>query len=197
MGTANFFNKNANGIYPICMDYEDEETGESISCESWDYDETRDFVRETLEESAKAHKQNFEVFDGKNEYNRNFEGVSIGRVHLSCTYYGEELSVYADCVSRSGYYEGANLDFEDVNFSIGNTEYLDIFSLECIADCVKYYTDLNAGLKAIATPKMYAKIEQMKSELENFINGVYGKCATKYEVLARFSNGETMYTKSA
>jgi hypothetical protein len=87
MATSNFYNKNASKIFAI-------------------EDENYSYKKKLLKELLKNDKNFFEQekFDNK----RNFEGQILGEFKLNL----ESCSLKISLVIRSGYYSGANLDFE-------------------------------------------------------------------------------------
>jgi len=177
MATGNFYNKNAEYIYAIGMNYQDEDTQETVYPEYWEIEEEIAYIKERIEDT------DLNVYDSNNR-----EDVCI--VELNDYYYGLDIEVRTSVVTRSGYYEGANIDWNDVNIIIDGWEFdIDNITLE--------HTELSAGLQAIALPYVQAKVESLVETLENTLNKVLKESTTAYGVSARFSNGETWYTKVA
>jgi hypothetical protein len=81
------------------------------------------------------------------------------------------LSVY--CFATSGYYEGANLDW------------------------VAYVEDQEDGYEfELGEESVPDRVQKMAQRVIEKIEGVYAKVSTPMTVTARFSNGETMYSKA-
>jgi hypothetical protein len=192
MGASNFYNRNANNVYAVLMDYEDvvfdedgNETEETqmVQCESWDYDNLIDYVTELMDE-----QKLFKAVDRVEFYNnRNYEATGIKSLASYKTFGNVEVEVLLTAVIRSGYYEGANLDWE-LNYYAGSG-YDDILDLTYEFES----QNENQGMAKIQkrnAEKWATKIgEQMVEELER----IFTQVSKPLEVVARFSNGETFY----
>lgn len=199
MGTSNFYYKNASKVYAICMndeqpvlDDDDKETDEMETryAESEDYDDTMDYIREKMQE---VKEYNFNELSGTPNHNsRSFPGSLIGQWSIEKTYAGVSVEVIIIACSRSGYYEGACLDWYIDTYLAGNE------NDEIDADDLEYYGKVNAGMSKIITPKANKWIDTMKDKMADDLEKVFAQCCgIELEVVATFSNGETIYKKSA
>jgi len=197
MGTSNFFNRNASRIFAICMDYEtpilDDDGNETdemeyVSAESWEYDDVKSDLITQIEELKDCNGV------GNGDCNRNFSGAPIGRLYASEVYLGQEVGIEIQCLIRSGYYEGANLDY-DITYEFGGGTYDDIDGL-----CTDFIDETVSDYKGFA--KIHSKnvskfLHKKEAELRTKIETIYsGVCGVQLEVVARFSNGETIYKQA-
>lgn len=192
MGASNFYNRNAKNVYAVLMDYEDvvfdedgNETEETqmVACESWDYDNLVDYVTELMDE-----QKVFNSVDRVEFYNnRNYEATGIKSLVAYKTFGNVEVEVLLTAVVRSGYYEGANLDW-DINYYAGSG-YDDILDLTYEFES-QYDNQGMAKIQKRNAEKWATKVgEQMIEELER----IFTQVSKPLEVVARFSNGETIY----
>jgi len=99
-------------------------------------------------------------------------------------------------VIRSAYYEGVNLDW-DINFEINGCEY-DVEGLDdenSIIDSLSYYGNLSEKMAKVRAPQIVKHILKLKEKLVRELETIYVNYSDEYEISARFSNGETWYTK--
>lgn len=192
MGASNFYNRNAKNVYAVLMDYEDvvfdedgNETEETqmVACESWDYDNLVDYVTELMDE-----QKVFNSVDRVEFYNnRNYEATGIKSLVAYKSFGDVEVEVLLTAVVRSGYYEGANLDW-DINYYAGSG-YDDILDLTYEFES-QYDNQGMAKIQKRNAEKWATKVgEQMIEELER----IFTQVSKPLEVVARFSNGETIY----
>ena len=196
MGTNNFYS-NAKTIFAVLMDYEDEvfdENGEPTgetemrSCDEWDYQDLKDYAIELMEQSKFSYSDS-----GNFSNNRNFEGTLLGSLNVD-KYFGDILiEVRINAVIRSGYYEGANLDYEveyyagsgsgeweeDINFNYG----------------FENHSNMSRGLQVIQTKNAEKWAEKITEELEEELERIFTQLSTPYNKVGQFSNGEAVYEK--
>ena len=99
-----------------------------------------------------------------------------------------ELQIVAKM--RSGYYEGASLDFEFTIFD-GN-------SFSDSDDAVLYafdQSDMNNGMKVIQQRNAERWVDIAKDQLIALTERVFEDVSMPLRVVATFSNGETIYEK--
>jgi hypothetical protein len=192
MGASNFYNRNANNVYAVLMDYEDvvfdedgNETEETqmVQCESWDYDNLIDYVTELMDVQTL-----FKAVDRVEFYNnRNYEATGIKSLVSYKTFGDVEVEILLTAIVRSGYYEGANLDWE-INYYAGSG-YDDILNLSY--DFASQYDNQGMAKIQCRNAENWAKKEgeRMVEELER----IFTQVSKPLEVVARFSNGETIY----
>jgi hypothetical protein len=178
MGTSNFHNTNASKVFAVLMDDEIDEFDAQ--------DEFEMFKDDLLERLSQLP----EFIEGRgidSEELRSFPSTLLGSFERSKTIGGLEIAVCLVAVMRSGYYQGANLDYCIDMLVDGNSN-------DCLRDA---YEDYSAypGIcfrHAEAAQKWAADtLATMRRELEQ----IYTEVSQPLTVLARFSNGETLYTK--
>jgi hypothetical protein len=200
MGTSNFYNKNASKVYAFCISYEDDvldENGESTGKkeirqpEEYDWQDSVDYFRELLSE----HKG----YDKKDSWEKNglrsYCGKVIGIIKEQKTFGDMDVIVAIEIISRSGYYEGSNLDW-NLSYCYYN-DFDDSFNEDDVKSDFVYYSDMNAGLATIQAKNACKWMEKTAESLVRFTEEVFEKCTTPLVVSARFSNGETWYQKAS
>jgi len=185
MGAANFYNKNAHNVYAVCM-HSDECNLEFCNCGAED-----DYMN--LPHEVRSLWKGCNKMDNS-DWERNYPGKIIAYKTDSQTFAGVCIDVCINAIIRSGYYDGANLDWE-ISINIGNDQYDD--DVDDIIDYIYYFMDnRNMGMAKIQAKNAQLFIDSAKSELINELEDVYQKISTPLRVSASFSNGETWYTKA-
>lgn len=171
MATGNFYNRNSSKVYAIEVD------------DFFDSGELRDSIVYSLN---KARKPNYiDVYERTgHDYERNFSGTYLACVSAEKRYNDYSIGVEIKCVVRSGYYSGANLDMEDTIYNIDGCEYDTI-------DGLLEWSELSEYRKN----KVSDWLESAEDKIKDIIERVYSKNSESYNVLAQFSNGETLYSK--
>lgn len=190
MATRNFYVKNANDVYAFGMEAED----------CFDYDDSIDRIKE-----AGVSRYGFEETSG-NDGDRDFCGFYILNKDFGCRdFYNSELSVDINIIiiERSGYYQGANLDFElEVSndyydpYKLGDYEseddLIDTMAEEFVEDCDVY----NKGLRKCFEKRYKAFLEDFIDEAIKYANNVLKNlCEEEYSLIGTASNGEGFYQK--
>ncbi|MEY2869829.1 MAG: hypothetical protein RIR01_2331 [Bacteroidota bacterium] len=203
MGTSNFHSVNAHNTYAIFMSYEqpklDDEgkeivgETETVSPESWECD---DFIAELKISAEKlAIENNVKYYKSVEKSDphelHSFPSTELFQLYTQKTFGDIEVQVNINCVIRSGYYEGACLDWY-ITASYANEVYY-IKDIDYTID--EYMSNMNAGLRTIIARKAQAWVEKSKDMLVNIIEEFYKINSTPLMVTARFSNGETVYQK--
>ena len=212
MATCNFWLKNAQSYYAFndTCEYENEEgVMEEVPRDEWDWDDLLDCIRYRGEEGK--------IFDCRptKDYNRRMEARNVCETNTDWTAFGNgnawttETNVESVIVIRSGYYEGAVLDYDImVSTCEGDNFYLSEY--DCVEDMVEDYLD---ALENIISWKGYqhrwneGTFKMQKKNIRKWIgkriNAHVEKCEKFCKencdmelcVSARFSNGETWYSK--
>jgi hypothetical protein len=200
MGTSNFYNKNASRVFAVLMDYEqpiiDEDGNETdetgyISPDQWEYDDFISDIKSILNNCPMF----FRADEGNNSHNlRSFEGRVLGSYIEDRTLLNVSLEVQITCILRSGYYEGANLDWEI-------TYYIDGYEHDEIGNAVEEWEyqankEFNQGLCKIHKSNAEASLTQLTDKLIEHVENIYTEASMPLKVVARFSNGETMYERA-
>jgi len=172
-------NKNASKVYAVLMD-------EESSLHTQDF---LDYLEDEL-----SHIEGFRESTGNSNYsNRSYPDEIIGSVTRYKTFGDTEVGFSVECVIRSGYYEGANLDFNILGYQGQEVEHNDPdFEFNCEFDD---QSDMPVGMQKIQ--KEYAD-NWARTELEEvitLIEKVYKSISTPLIAVATFSNGETIYER--
>lgn len=196
MGTSNFHNVNSSKIYAVCMNSFDEETQETVYPEQYEYDEMKENVKDCILEMCKENKDiSFDLFPYRDRSElRSFPSSVLCSISKSKTIGGLECEVVLTSIIRSGYYEGANLDFQ-INSLICGYDCEDLYSEDECIEHYDYYSDYK-GISKTHAKQAYKWLEKTKNELSEKLEGVYQNISEPLVVVAQFSNGETIYQKS-
>ena len=182
MATANFYNKNASYIYAIIPKNEHD---------YFIYDDVEDNISNDL----KDYTENSKAYLGySNKYYRDASLIEV--VSITDEVAGIPLSVDIEVLMRSGYYEGANLDYE-ISYRAESVEFDDLSeAYQAYFDVATYDFDMNKGLAKIQARNAVNRLEAMSEELiENVEKILKANCTHVLQVVARFSNGETLYSE--
>ena len=120
---------------------------------------------------------------------RSYPSSSIGSFDTYVSILDDEVKVEVIPLVRSAYYEGCNFDYE-VNI---NWNCVDYASAENVIDDMIEYSDMNRGLLKIHRETYIQRIEDKVKEYTDIIEKVFEMHTDKTEVVAQFSNGETLY----
>lgn len=156
MGAPNFSNQNASKIYAV-------ELARDVC-----YEFLFEDIRNVLEEEFTTD------FIKKDEWdsNRNYEGKIIAEINKSV----EDEQIIVSIIIRSGYHDGANLDW-DARFFVIEDNYQEEYDLDCI-DIDKF-------------PKVREEFNKIIDRVEK----IYSKLSTPLKKVAQLSNGEAIYQK--
>jgi hypothetical protein len=211
MATVNFSVKNAQSYYAINDTYKTEnDEGEEVEVarDQWDWDDLIDSIRYRGEEGKIFVCHPYDKWNGKmdaeNICETNTEWETFGNGNAWTT----ETNIESQIVIRSGYYAGAVLDY-DVKVESQDTIYY-LSDYDNVDDLVDDYM---SGLKDliewrghdhkwnVGTFKLQEKnirkwIEKrINKHIENCEKFCKENCEMELCVSARFSNGETWYSK--
>jgi hypothetical protein len=216
MGTSNFARGNASKVFAVLMNeevefsicskcgehhYEEQKRcdngcedsvleiqNESRAVEQFDVEDFVDFVREVAKESAPKDIQ-YSKEDGSDR-DRNYCASNLFSYRMSKWYGDLEVELQIVAKMRSGYYEGASLDFE---FTIFDGD-----SFSDSDDAVLYafdQSDMNEGMKVIQQRHAERWVDRAKDQLIALTEQVFEEVSMPLKVVATFSNGETIYEK--
>ena len=204
MGTSNFHYKNASRVYAVLMNYEDEilddngePTGETETRypDEYEVDELKDFIKNEIEDLENGQYFNWVKDTGEL---RSYPSSYLGSIR-SCKSYGDiDIDVYIHAFLRSGYYEGACLDWTlqvDIN---GNGEYIDDEDISDAANDIRKYasSDMSKGLRTIMAYKAEKWIRSEADRLSGIMENIFSRNSdVEMRKVATFSNGETIYEK--
>lgn len=195
MGTRNFSQKNASRIFAFGMedDYED-----------FMFDDDIQYAEDYITEQAKTDLPDYRATDGKYlnhtpHYSRDIEGTQIVMLSNYFSFMGVEFSIGITVFASSGYYEGANYDWD---LTIGMGDYYakaeDIDTSE-YADHLEYA--LGSELKGLAKAnafklknKMDREAKKLSEQVEKYLSAL---CTDELRCIGGFSNGEGVYERVA
>ena len=154
------------------------------SAESYEYDEFKEYLRETAQENK---KQFLYLEEEGSDNDRNYCATNLFSYSTSKMFGDIEIEVRIIGQIVLAYYEGASLDFV-VEFNGEENEELD------------FYWDfdnsnMNRGLQVLQNRNAVKWAEKTKTELIELIEEVFTKVSQPLNVVANFSNGETIYQK--
>ena len=164
-----------------------EEQTEYRSCESYEYDEFKEYLRETAEEEIKELKNVWYKEESESDNDRNYCATNLFSYSTSKMFGDIEIEVRIIGQIVSAYYEGASLDFV-VEFNGEENKELDFYW-----DFDN--SDMNRGLQVLQNKNAIKWAEKTKTELIELIEEVFTKVSEPLNVVASFSNGETIYQK--
>jgi len=212
MATSNFYVKNAKSYYAFKGTYEvenDEGVMEEVTRDEWEWDELLDYIRYRGEDGKlfdcpSSEKYNSHM-DARNICETNTEWLIFGNGNAWIT----ETNIESVIVIRSGYYEGAVLDYDiKVESSQGEVFYLSDYNnvndmvddyLDTMKDNVEwkgYMHKWNVGTFKIQQKNIRKWLEKrINTHIENCEKFCKENCDVELKVSARFSNGETWYSK--
>jgi hypothetical protein len=178
MATSNFHNVNASKIFAIEI------------VEEFEYQDLIDNL--TYELEAKG----FHIGSGRDSNElRSFPSKVIGSKTISKSFNGVEVEVEISAIVRSGYYSGVNLDWE-INYCNGRNFEGELPDTDYIAEDLEYYGNMNRGMALIQAKNVHKFFEKTKNILSTELETIFENYSTPLIVVARFSNGETMYETS-
>jgi hypothetical protein len=202
MGTSNFHNVNAYNVYAVLMNYEqpicdddgnETEETETVAPDRWDIDCFIEDIR--LQAEALAIKNNIKYYKELEMSDphtlRSYGSTDLFQLYQSKDFGDVNVQVNINCVARHAYYEGASLDWY-VTCTMGNeTELIDDMDYE-INEWMSY---MNAGLRTIQSRNIESWVTSIKDSLIETVEQIFTENSTPLTVTARFSNGETIYSK--
>lgn len=185
MATSNFHNVNASRIFAKNFD------------ESYYYDFFIEELTDTLNElrladlvkNSKGLSIYFKEGDGTDKHElRSFPSRVLGTLSIEKAYKDFNLEVEIISVVRSGYYSGCNLDY-DIKVLLDGEEIED----NDFKDHLVYAYDYSNS-KAIKYQQLLTKsAATLKDIIVQALELIYHNQTTPLQVVAQFSNGETIY----
>lgn len=191
MATRNFYTKNANDVYAFGMEAEND----------FDFDDSLDCIKE-----VGISKYGFEETSG-DDGDRNYCGTYIlDKSFGGKDFYNSGLTVNIDIaiIARSGYYQGANLDFElevrndnYYSYKLGDYESEDDLIDDMADEFVDYCDEVyNYGLRKCFKKRYKAFLEDYIDKAIEYANNVLESlCEEEYSLIGTASNGEGFYQK--
>ena len=196
MSTGNFHNMNARKVFAVLTSYdqpvidddgnETDET-ETHAPESWECDE---FISSIKEEALKRFGHMCSEGGKVESELRSYPAQPLFTLSKSQSFAGVDIEVIMTSVLRSAYYDGANLDWE-LAYYLNGSEWDHIDFIEDF----KYNLD-NKGMAAIQCKHAERWTQKIQSEMIDTLEKFYTEKSLPLNVVARFSNGETIYAKA-
>ena len=155
------------------------------SAERYEYEDFKEYLRETAKESK---KQFLYLEEEGSDNDRNYCATNLFSYSTSKMFGDIEIEVRIIGQIVSAYYEGASLDFV-VEFNGEENEELDFYW-----DFDN--SDMNRGLQVLQNKNAVKWAKKTKTELIELIEEVFTKVSEPLNVVASFSNGETIYQKA-
>ena len=185
MATNNFHYENTDRIYVIDPQNE------------FEYEDILENIKIDFENADKAGKFEF-IEDDEIHLDtelRSYPATSIGIVYKSFNFLGLDFEIQIIPLTRSGYYETGNFDYE-IKYILNNNE---TFSdIDGILYDLEHYSedyDLNKGLIAIHEGNLKKRLEDLEKDLREKVENIFEDNSDQYKQIASFSNGETCYEK--
>lgn len=175
-----------------------EEQTEYRSCESYEYDEFKEYLRETAQEEIKELKNVWYKEESGSDNDRNYCATNLFSFNTSKMFGDIEVEVSIIGQIVSAYYEGASLDFEVQIYNGWESATIDSYC--SVENAVEDLFDnncslMNQGLLKIQSKNAIKWAEKTKTELIELIEEVFTKVSEPLNVVRTFSNGETFYSK--
>jgi hypothetical protein len=204
MGTNNFHNENASKIFAVLMgreehllDDEGNETEETeyIYPDEWECDDLKSNVLYSLKAIAEKSKTIYFWKSGNANFLQSFEGGILGSLNIDKDYLGITCQVEVTAVLRSGYYEGANLDWELTLYADGYesceiTDFLDEWEYQA-----RKYNGI--GLVSMNRDHVENWANQALTNLTEEVEKVFEEFTEiKLKKVGQFSNGTAVYERA-
>jgi|GEM_PF-1129355 len=186
MSTNNFYRKNASRYYAICMaQYEDQLDFEM------DYEGTKDYLIERLKETGvKVSDCEINPKDRSGRFTEQY--ILTAEQEFPFMDFLYEIQVHI--IARSGYYIGANLDWElDLSCDIAAGENS---TDDLIEEHDYYFEDIEReklGLYRMNRKKLRDRLEKEVDTLIDKVESAFEKVSINLVKVGQFSNGEAVY----
>ena len=172
----------------VCCEVDLVEQTNYVSPDEYEYDDLKDYIRETAQEEIKNRKGIRFKAESGSDNDRNYCATNLFSYSTSKMFGDIEIEVRVIGQIVSAYYEGASLDFV-VEFNGEENEELDFYW-----DFDN--SDMNRGLQVLQNKNAIKWAEKTKTELIKLIEEVFTKVSEPLNVLGTASNGETFYEKA-
>ncbi len=178
-GTGNFARGDASKIYAVGMRSRDDEGGDEEYEDSYEVDTEIEDTIDNVKSELQKYNEFSEAKKGtwSDAFGRSYDAKVIGDMYSGEIFEDEdgderEYGVNFECLIINGYYDGANLDY-----------------------LITYQIDGYEGDFDEFTAEAQAWVENKRDEFVTKIEEVYKMFSIQLGVSARFSNGETWYSR--
>lgn len=185
MATGNFHNVNASKVFAVSI--------EDADC----FSELQQSLYFALEKLTKEKPVQMMHQGNDEDELRSYPSHVIEAIGMTKMFCGVEFIVKITVVVRSGYYHDCNLDWF-LEYTTNGSLYTDyqIFTLPEIESILVDYGTIKEGLVKRMAPYALKHIETMTTQLTEMVEEMFTEYSTPMNVVARFSNGETLYEKA-
>ena len=200
MGTSNFHNVNARNVYAVMMNYEQpvlddngDETDEmeDRAPESWECDDFMDMLKDDAKELAPLKGVSYHHTCDTDPHELNsYSSIPLFQFYKNKKFGDVDVTVNINCVVRIAYYEGANLDWYITYDTCG----INMDQIDFLAD-MEWHSSMPAGMVKIQCKHAERFASNTADELIEVVEEFYMQNSMPLGVTARFSNGETIYSK--
>lgn len=183
-----------------------EEETAYVSPDDYEYDDLRDDIRETAQEEIKDLKEVWYREESGSDNDRNYCATDLFSFNTSKMFGDIEVEVRVIGQIVGAYYEGASLDFRLEIYNGGewsevSNGYYTVTERDILDDLFEpeyehYNSDMNKGMRKIQMEYATKWAEGKATELKELIEEVFTKVSMPLNVVASFSNGETIYAKA-
>lgn len=178
-----------------------EHTIEDKAPESYDYEDFKEYLRETAKEKAKDtytyRKQE------KSDNDRNYCATDLFSLSTYKMYGDIEVNLTITGQIVSAYYEGASLDYRLEVYN--GSEDCEVDRNSSVADILDdlfapkydhYNSYMNQGMRRIQMKNATKWAEKETEKMIELIEEIFTEVSMPLTVIAQFSNGETIYAKA-
>lgn len=190
MATCNFSALNGT-IFAYAMAYEDDETKETVYPDGWEVEEFEDTILYELQDIDFQPDTNNRIYVNGDYF------PCLAYKSISKDFGGMEFCIDIQVFTRSGYYEGKNVDYKLRCYWYNGWEN----EVDLDADVTDFIYDLkqndifNAGLCTILGRKIFRWLNDMAVTETERLDKTLAKVTETYKKVATFSNGEAVYEK--
>ena len=191
MSTPNFSKKNARDYHCVGLTQEDDDFIDWY------------FIMEEIREVAKEEHKFYNIDESDSDRYRTLNYVTEKNYEMQ--YGGERYYATVMLGIRSGYYSGANIDYDIIlKDDIYGWPYFDLEggdTHQLAEDCVRYKEkneqfSVNKGIFTIHRKKLEKRLEQWLNSIVEECEDICKKCAEEELVCTvQFSNGEAIYER--
>lgn len=176
------------------------------SCEDFEYNDLIYYIREVAETKAKQTDYRYSD-ENYSDNDRNYCATDKFSLYTSKSYGDIEVELKITGQIVSAYYEGASLDYKLEIYNGGewsevSNGYYKV-SVEDIVDSLfesEYdnhsFSYMNRGLRKMMLPKATKWAEKETEKMIDLIEEIFTEVSMPLNVVASFSNGETIYQKA-
>ena len=183
-----------------------EEKSEYVSPDEWEYDDLINYLRETAEEKVKEIKNIWYREESGSDNARQYTATDLFSFNTSKSYGDIEVEMKITGQIVGAYYEGASLDYRLEIYNGGDwsevesgrytTTEADILDDLFAPQYEHYNSDMNKGMRKIQMRNATKWAEREAEKLKELIEEVFTEESMPLNVVATFSNGETIYSNA-